>query len=157
MRVDGIPTVPCSRSCSCWAYPDTGDAPASAATTTATAAASVYQHFKAAKGFGGRVGGKLKRDVEGAARSRGGDREDVPSQRLSGDGRGRRQPLRGERELHVLAAGDAREVAPVRGVHADDDPKRDTVEQRHVKRQLAARRAEQPHGPDVGGLPRSGP
>src|SRR5256885_15106372 len=157
MRVDGIPTVPCSRSCSCWAYPDTGDAPASAATTTATAAASVYQHFKAAKGCGGRVGGKLKRDVEGAARSRGGDREDVPSQRLSGDGRGRRQPLRREGELHVLAAGDAREVAPVGGVHADDDPERDTVEQGYVERQLTAGRVEQPHRRDVVRLTRPGP
>src|SRR5947207_10574833 len=148
MRVDGIPNVPCSRSCSCWAYPDTGDAPASAVTTTATAAASVYQDFKAPKGLGGRIGGKLQGDVEGAARSRGGDREDVPRQRLSRHGGGRRQPGRGEGELHVLAAGDAREVAPVRGVHADDDPKRDTVEQRHVKRQLTTRRVQQPDGRD---------
>src|SRR5256885_9140695 len=125
MRVDGIPNFPCSRSCSCWAYPDTGDAPASAATTTATAAASVYQHFKAAKGFGGRVGGKLKRDVEGAARSRGGDREDVPSQRLSRDRRGRRQPPPRGGGMHGPAPRDAREGAAVCGGHAGSRPEPD--------------------------------
>src|SRR2546421_5860590 len=134
MRVDGIPNVPCSGACSCWPYPDTGDAPASAVTTTATAAASVYQDFKAPKGLGGRVGGELKGDVEGPARSRGGDREDVPRQRLSRHGRGRRQPRPGGGEMHVLGAGDACEVAPGGPVHAGDHPKRDTVEHGDVKR-----------------------
>src|ERR1051325_3318741 len=124
--------------------------------TTATAAASVNQDFKAPKGLSGRVGGKTQCNVEGAARSRRSDREDVPSQRLSGDGRGRRQAGRRERELHVLPASDAREVATVGGVHPDDDPQRDTVEQRYVKRQLPARRVEQPHGRHVVWLARAG-
>src|SRR5437763_16182126 len=157
MRVDGIPNVPCSGACSCWPYPDTGDAPASAVTTTATAAASVHQDFKAPKGPRGGIGGKLKGDVEGAARSRRSERDHVPSQRLSRHGRGRRQPGRREAELHVLAAGDAREVAPVGRVHADPDPERDAGEPRYVKRELASRGVEQPHGGDVVRLARSGP
>src|SRR5439155_10507537 len=125
IRVDGIPNVPCSGSCSCWAYPDRGEAPASAVTTTATAAASVHQDFKTPKGLGGRVGGEMQGDVEGATRSRRSDREDVPSQRLSSHARARRHAGRREGELHVLPAGNAREVPTVGGVQAGDDRKRD--------------------------------
>ena len=46
---------------------------------------------------------------------------------------------------------------PVTGVDDASPAGRDTVEQRHVKRQLATRRIEQPHGRDVVRLARSGP
>src|SRR2546421_12463620 len=102
MRVDGIPNVPCSGACSCWPYPDTGDAPASAVTTTATAAASVHQDFKAPKGLRGGIGGKHKGEVVGAAPSRRSERGLVPSTTLSHHRRGLTQPATPCDALYML-------------------------------------------------------